>query len=32
MPFDGAVEQAAAGELQDVKTVLAILLAAREDR
>ncbi|MFL5768144.1 MAG: NUDIX hydrolase [Actinomycetota bacterium] len=31
MPFGRAVEQASSGELQDVKTVLAILLAARED-
>jgi len=31
MPFSRAIEQAAAGELRDVKTVLAILLAGRED-
>jgi len=31
MPFASAVEQAAGGVLQDVKTVLAIVLAARED-
>ena len=30
-PFARAVEQVVSGELQDVKTVLAILLAARED-
>jgi ADP-ribose pyrophosphatase len=31
MPFASAVERVATGELQDVKTALAIVLAGRED-